>query len=76
LAVVGSIDIHAYPEVAEFFHDLAQVYRDEIRSLYAAGCRYIQLDDTNLAYLCDPQLRAQAQERATIRTSCRTPTRR
>ena len=57
------IDIHAYPDLDEFFEDLAQAYRDEVNSLYAAGCRYIQLDDTNLAYLCDPQLRAQAQER-------------
>jgi len=57
------IDITAYPDLEEFFADLAQVYRDEIQSLYDAGCRYIQLDDTNLAYLCDPELRAQAKER-------------
>jgi 5-methyltetrahydropteroyltriglutamate--homocysteine methyltransferase len=57
------IDIHAYPDLDEFFEDLAQVYRDEVASLYAAGCRYIQFDDTNLAYLCDPELRAQAKER-------------
>jgi 5-methyltetrahydropteroyltriglutamate--homocysteine methyltransferase len=58
-----AIDIQAYPDLDEFFEDLAQCYRDEVNALYAAGCRYIQLDDTNLAYLCDPQLRAQAQER-------------
>ena len=58
-----AIDIHAYPDLDEFFEDLAQCYRDEVASLYAAGCRYIQMDDTNLAYLCDPQLRAQAKER-------------
>jgi 5-methyltetrahydropteroyltriglutamate--homocysteine methyltransferase len=57
------IDITAYPDLDEFFEDLAQAYRDEVASLYAAGCRYIQFDDTNLAYLCDPQLRAQAKER-------------
>jgi 5-methyltetrahydropteroyltriglutamate--homocysteine methyltransferase len=57
------IDIQAYPDLDEFFADLAQVYRDEIDSLYKAGCRYIQLDDTNLAYLCDPKLRAGAAER-------------
>src|SRR5438552_7202911 len=49
--------------MTEFFEDLAQCYRDEIDSLYRAGCRYIQLDDTNLAYLCDPKLRAGARER-------------
>ena len=57
------IDITAYPDMDEFFGDLAQVYRDEVSSLYAAGCRYIQFDDTNLAYLCDAQQRAQAKER-------------
>lgn len=57
------IDITAYPDLDEFFEDLAQAYRDELASLYAAGCRYIQLDDTNLAYLCDPHIRAQTQER-------------
>jgi 5-methyltetrahydropteroyltriglutamate--homocysteine methyltransferase len=57
------VDITAYPDMNEFFADLAQVYRDEVNSLYAAGCRYIQFDDTNLAYLCDAQQRAQAKER-------------
>jgi 5-methyltetrahydropteroyltriglutamate--homocysteine methyltransferase len=57
------IDIHAYPDMDEFFEDLARVYRDEIQALYDAGCRYIQLDDTNLAYLCDPQMRQGAIDR-------------
>ena len=57
------IDITAYPDLDEFFEDLAQAYRDEVASLYTAGCRYIQLDDTNLAYLCDPQIRQQTKER-------------
>ncbi len=58
-----SIAIEAYPNMDEFFEDLAACYRAEIAALYAAGCRYIQLDDTNLAYLCDPKMRAAAQER-------------
>ncbi len=58
-----AIDIDAYPDLDEFFEDLAQCYRDEIRALHAAGCRYIQLDDTNLAYLCDPKMRDAAAER-------------
>ena len=57
------IDLTAYPDLDEFFADLAQVYRDEVTSLYAAGCRYLQFDDTNLAYLCDPKLRAEATGR-------------
>jgi 5-methyltetrahydropteroyltriglutamate--homocysteine methyltransferase len=58
-----TIDIEAYPDMSEFFADLARCYRDELDSLYRAGCRYVQMDDTNLAYLCDPKLRAGARER-------------
>jgi 5-methyltetrahydropteroyltriglutamate--homocysteine methyltransferase len=58
-----AIDLDAYPDLDEFFADLARCYREEIDSLYRAGCRYLQLDDTNLAYLCDPALRAGARER-------------
>ncbi len=59
----AAIDIESYPDLDVFFADLAQCYRDEIAALYKAGCRYIQLDDTNLAYLCDPKMRAGAVER-------------
>ena len=59
----AAIDITTYPDMEQFFADLAACYRSEIASLYAAGCRYIQLDDTNLAYLCDPTMRAGAVER-------------
>jgi len=58
-----AIDIEAYPDMDEFFEDLGQCFRDEISALYQAGCRYIQMDDTNLAYLCDPKMRADAQAR-------------
>ncbi|MDA3919771.1 MAG: 5-methyltetrahydropteroyltriglutamate--homocysteine S-methyltransferase [Salinisphaera sp.] len=59
----AAIDIEAYPDMDVFFDDLAACYRDEIDALYRAGCRYIQLDDTNLAYLCDPDMRAAAKQR-------------
>ncbi|HEU4320298.1 MAG TPA: 5-methyltetrahydropteroyltriglutamate--homocysteine S-methyltransferase [Acidimicrobiia bacterium] len=59
----AGIDIESYPDLDIFFEDLAQAYRDEIAHLYAVGCRYIQLDDTNLAYLCDPKMREGAIER-------------
>ncbi len=58
-----SIDINSYPDMDEFFADLAAAYREEIAHLYEAGLRYLQLDDTNLAYLCDPKMRAAAQAR-------------
>ncbi|KAF2206064.1 UROD/MetE-like protein [Delitschia confertaspora ATCC 74209] len=59
----ASIDIEAYPDLDPFFEDLARVYQEELDSLYQAGCRFVQLDDTNLAYLCDPDMRKAAQER-------------
>lgn len=58
-----SIDIEAYPDLDEFFMDLSTCYKKEIDALYQHGCRYIQLDDTNLAYLCDPKMRAAAVQR-------------
>lgn len=52
-----AIDKTAYPDMDGFFEDLARVYREEITGLADAGCRYIQFDDTNLAYLCDENMR-------------------
>ena len=48
----------AYPEMEDFFADLTGIYNAEIMDLAALGARYIQFDDTNFAYLCDPKLRA------------------
>jgi 5-methyltetrahydropteroyltriglutamate--homocysteine methyltransferase len=59
----AAIDIDAYPDMEKFFADLAACYRAELDALYAAGCRYVQFDDTNLAYLCDPVMREGAIER-------------
>jgi 5-methyltetrahydropteroyltriglutamate--homocysteine methyltransferase len=41
-----------------FVADLVAVYRAEIKALYDAGCRYLQIDETNMPFLCDPKLRA------------------
>jgi 5-methyltetrahydropteroyltriglutamate--homocysteine methyltransferase len=54
-----AIDARAYPQMDAFYEDLAAVYRAEIADLAAAGCRYLQIDEVNLAYLCDPELRRQ-----------------
>ena len=53
----AAIDKTAYPDIEQFFADLARVYREEIAALYAAGCRYVQIDETNLPFLCDPKVR-------------------
>ena len=57
-----AIDQDAYPEMEDFFADLARLYRDELADLGAAGCTYVQFDDTNLAYLCDPKMRENARQ--------------
>ncbi|TPX17629.1 uncharacterized protein E0L32_012074 [Thyridium curvatum] len=58
-----TIDSAAYPTMEPFFEDLVRVYQEELDDLYKAGCRFVQFDDTNLAYLCDPNMRKQAEER-------------
>jgi len=58
-----AISREAYPDLEAFFADVAGCYRDELDALARAGCRYVQLDDTNLAYLCDPKLREGARAR-------------
>ena len=57
------IDATVYPDLADYFDDLATTWRDAIRAFYDAGCRYLQLDDTVWAYLCSDEQRQQVRER-------------
>ena len=52
-----AIDEEAYPDMEGFYADLAGVYNREIMALARLGLRYLQLDDTNFAYLCDGGIR-------------------
>ncbi len=45
-----------YPDLEEFWSDVAAAYRGAIAHLGKAGCTYLQLDDTAFAYLCDPKI--------------------
>jgi len=58
-----AISREAYPDLENFFADVAAAYHAEIKALGEAGCTYLQLDDTNLAYLCDPKMRDGARAR-------------
>jgi 5-methyltetrahydropteroyltriglutamate--homocysteine methyltransferase len=58
-AVSGEV----YPEMEEFYHDLGLAYRDAVQAFAHAGCRYLQLDEVNLAYLCDPEQRQILRDR-------------
>jgi 5-methyltetrahydropteroyltriglutamate--homocysteine methyltransferase len=59
----AAISGDAYPDLEQFYADVAEAYADELRNLADAGCRYLQLDDTNLAYLCDEKMREGARQR-------------
>ncbi len=71
-----AISSKVYPRMEDFYDDLTTAYRDEVNDLAARGCRYLQLDDTNLAYLCDPEIRERTKSRgddpdALVRLYCK-----
>jgi len=53
----SSIDEQAYPDIEQFWLDLEAAYNAEMKAVYEIGCRYLQLDDTSLAYVNDPEQR-------------------
>jgi 5-methyltetrahydropteroyltriglutamate--homocysteine methyltransferase len=61
-----AVDTHAYPEMEGFFADLGNAYAEAVQDFTKAGCRYLQLDEVNIAYLCDPEqiagLKARGEE--------------
>jgi 5-methyltetrahydropteroyltriglutamate--homocysteine methyltransferase len=57
----GAVDTAAYPDMAAFYADLGRVYAEEIADLGRNGLTYLQIDEVNLAYLCDPALREQVR---------------
>jgi 5-methyltetrahydropteroyltriglutamate--homocysteine methyltransferase len=58
----SAIDASVYPDLDAFWADLAATYAEEVRRLYDLGCRYLQLDDTSLAYMNDPAQRRHVVE--------------
>jgi 5-methyltetrahydropteroyltriglutamate--homocysteine methyltransferase len=46
-----------YPAMEDFYRDLGEAYCKAVRAFADAGCRYLQLDEVNFTYLCDPKLR-------------------
>ncbi len=57
------IQMGLYPDIEDYYRDLANAYADAVKAFYAAGCRYLQLDDTSLSYFCDPEQRRMLTER-------------
>ena len=62
---VGSVNKAIYPDRAALFDGLAQAYRQAVKALYDAGCRYLQFDDTAWAYLCSKDEVEKAKQRGT-----------
>jgi 5-methyltetrahydropteroyltriglutamate--homocysteine methyltransferase len=58
----ASIDETLYQDIEAFWADLVQAYSDEVRRLGELGCRYLQFDDTSLAYMNDPKQREHVRE--------------
>jgi 5-methyltetrahydropteroyltriglutamate--homocysteine methyltransferase len=58
----SSIDESVYPDLDQFWEDLTGAYRRQISGAYGIGCRYLQLDDTSLAYINDPAQRAHIEQ--------------
>ncbi len=52
-----------YPDMNDFYRDLGATYRQAVRAFADVGCRYLQLDEVNFTYLCDPKLREQVASR-------------
>ena len=59
----AAVDEKVYPDMADFFADLAAAYRAEIAALGAAGCRYVQLDEVHFTFFCDPKMVAALKAR-------------
>jgi 5-methyltetrahydropteroyltriglutamate--homocysteine methyltransferase len=59
----AAIDPSVYPDVEEFWADLSAAYAEQVAGVAALGCTYLQLDDTSLAYLNDPEQRAELTAR-------------
>jgi 5-methyltetrahydropteroyltriglutamate--homocysteine methyltransferase len=58
-----AIDPKVYPDVEGYYEDLGKTYAKAVKAFYDAGCRYLQLDDTSLAYFCDPEQRKMLRDR-------------
>ena len=58
-----AISDKVYPQLEDFYTDLADAYRAEVDDLARRGLTYLQFDDTNLAYLCDPEIRDRTKAR-------------
>ena len=57
-----SVDATVYPDIEAYFEDVTGVYREEISALAAEGCKYVQIDNTDAAYICDPRFQEKSRQ--------------
>jgi 5-methyltetrahydropteroyltriglutamate--homocysteine methyltransferase len=57
------MNVGVYPDMDGFYSDVGNAYAKAVADFYAAGCRYLQLDDISFAYLCDPEQRQMLKDR-------------
>ena len=58
-----NISSDIYPDLDEFWSDLVTGYRDQLGALFELGCRFVQIDETTMAKLCDPAIRNRLRQR-------------
>ena len=59
----AAIPKSAYPDMDLFWADIVEAYQKEMKSLYDAGCRYLQVDDPPMATLCNEKFQAMVRAR-------------
>jgi len=59
----AAVSTEAYPDLDALWADVGRVYQEEIRDLAAAGCTYLQIDDTSFSFMCDPKFRESCRAR-------------
>ena len=70
----AAIDPEVYADTEAFWADLTAAYRQQVARVHELGCTYLQLDDTSLAYLNDPEQRRAMADRGEDSSTCTRPT--
>jgi 5-methyltetrahydropteroyltriglutamate--homocysteine methyltransferase len=58
-----TVSTDVYPGMDQFYHDLGEAYLKAVQAFAADGCTYLQLDEVNFTYLCDPDQREMLRAR-------------
>ena len=59
----AAVTAHAYRDVDQFWDDIVAAFQKELRALAAAGCTYVQIDETAFAKFGDADVQAMLHAR-------------